>query len=325
MAGRPDFNGLLVLPHIRVQNANAVSSPLTWGFPAMTAFLGLMWALERKTAAECELAFQAVGVICHAFEPQVSRAGYTRAFCLTRNPVNDKGETAAIVEEGRAHLEISLIFAVTGAGLERDEANRVKLANLIQEALGGLRLAGGSMLPSGPKIPPRLELLDIDSEDRYQQLRQLRRQTRLIPGYALVARPDCLALRRAELRTANLPDSPLEAWLDLARLNWRPERSNPGDGPAKITWPQTRAKDGWLVPLPVGYAAISPLYKVGEVKNARDESTPFRFVESLYSVGEWIGAHRFRDIREVLWYAHQDETNGLYLCLNDFKPATTGE
>jgi CRISPR-associated protein Csy2 len=325
MAGRPDFNGLLVLPHIRVQNANAVSSPLTWGFPAMTAFLGLMWALERKTAVECELAFQAVGVICHAFEPQVSRAGYARAFCLTRNPVNDKGETAAIVEEGRAHLDISLVFAVTGAGLERGDGDRENLAGLIQEALGGLRVAGGSILPSRHKIPPRLELLDQDSEDRHQQLRRLRRQTHLIPGYALVARPDFLTLRRAELRAANLPDSPLEAWLDLARLKWRPEQSPPGDGLAKITWGQARAKDGWLVPIPVGYAAISPLYKGGEVKNARDESTPFRFVESLYSVGEWIGAHRFRDIREILWYGHHNETNGLYLCQNDFEPATTGE
>ena len=45
----PEFTHLLVLPHLKVHNANAVSSPLTHGFPSMTAFLGLMWALERKT------------------------------------------------------------------------------------------------------------------------------------------------------------------------------------------------------------------------------------------------------------------------------------
>ena len=49
MSQRPEFTHLLVLPRLRVQNANAISSPLPHGFPAMTAFLGLMWALERKT------------------------------------------------------------------------------------------------------------------------------------------------------------------------------------------------------------------------------------------------------------------------------------
>ena len=51
MSQCPEFTHLLALPRLRVQNANAISSPLTHGFPAMTAFLGLMWALERKTYA----------------------------------------------------------------------------------------------------------------------------------------------------------------------------------------------------------------------------------------------------------------------------------
>ena len=51
MSTCPDFTHLLVLPRLRVQNANAISSPLTHGFPSMTAFLGLMWALERKAVA----------------------------------------------------------------------------------------------------------------------------------------------------------------------------------------------------------------------------------------------------------------------------------
>ena len=36
---------ILVLPHLRIQNANAIGSPLTHGFPSITAFTGLMWAL----------------------------------------------------------------------------------------------------------------------------------------------------------------------------------------------------------------------------------------------------------------------------------------
>ena len=48
----PDFTHLLVVPHVRVQNANAVSSPLTHGFPSITAFLGQMGALERNVRSQ---------------------------------------------------------------------------------------------------------------------------------------------------------------------------------------------------------------------------------------------------------------------------------
>ncbi|PIU55383.1 MAG: type I-F CRISPR-associated protein Csy2, partial [Deltaproteobacteria bacterium CG07_land_8_20_14_0_80_38_7] len=33
-----DIKRLLLLPHIKVHNANALSSPFTIGFPAMTAW-----------------------------------------------------------------------------------------------------------------------------------------------------------------------------------------------------------------------------------------------------------------------------------------------
>ena len=74
----PESQGLLVLPRLRIQNANAISSPLTHGFPSMTAFLGLMWALERKLCANnIGMAFDSVGVICHDFDEQVTEGGYT--------------------------------------------------------------------------------------------------------------------------------------------------------------------------------------------------------------------------------------------------------
>ena len=92
MSALPFSDGLLILPRLRVQNANAISSPLTHGFPSMTAFLGLMWALARKLEAhDLPLAFDSVGVICHDFDEQVTEGGYVKAFRLTRNPVDKDG------------------------------------------------------------------------------------------------------------------------------------------------------------------------------------------------------------------------------------------
>ena len=43
-----NLSGLILLPRLRVQNANAISGPLSWGFPSPTAFTGFVHALERK-------------------------------------------------------------------------------------------------------------------------------------------------------------------------------------------------------------------------------------------------------------------------------------
>lgn len=74
------------------------------------------------------------------------------------------------------------------------------------------------------------------------------------------------------------------------------------------------------MPIPVGYAALSPLHEAGSVLNARDAATPLRFVESVYSMGEWISPHRLTHLDQLLWRAETDEALGLYRCRNDYAP-----
>src|SRR5690606_23363604 len=90
MTGLPASSALLILPRLRIQNANAISSPLTHGFPSMTAFLGFMWALGRRLAAAgIPLKLEKVGVICHWYQEQ-AQEGYVRTFHLTRNPRSEE-------------------------------------------------------------------------------------------------------------------------------------------------------------------------------------------------------------------------------------------
>ena len=72
------------------------------------------------------------------------------------------------------------------------------------------------------------------------------------------------------------------------------------------------------MPIPVGFSALSELLPAGEVQSARDRETPFRFVESLYSIGQWISPHRLDNAAQLLWYASTDPAAGLYRCRNDF-------
>ena len=318
---------VLALPRLRVQNANAISSPMTWGFPSITAFIGLMHALARRLQPASGLEFLGVGVICHDFEAQITEDGYTRAFRLTRNPVGKDGSTAAILEEGRIHLDITLVFLVNLAVSRSAESQRQQLAQQVKNAVAEMRIAGGSVLPSLPGVqrredPPQLRLLANDEEDRRKDFRRMR--YRWLPGFALVARDDLLQERLVALQQTDAKATVLDAWLDLSRLNHRAVRTtrvdeNTGGSIEVIKWVTERAQ-GWTVPIPVGYAGLSELHAAGSVANARDATTQFQFVESMYSIGQWISPHRLEDVNDLLWYGQHDEFKRLYHCRNDYRP-----
>lgn len=239
---------LLVLQRIRVQNANAISSPLTWGFPSITAFTGLMTALARRMGPDGGVCFESVGVVCHDFEAQVTQSGYTRSFCLTRNPVLQDGSTAAIVEEGRVHLEITLVFKVRVSTALLNDTTRAECAALVADMLAGMRIAGGSVvppLPGGTRKPPRAQLVLTadDAELRDKQFKRLSRQW--LPGFVLVSRDDLLQQRVTDLREAAPANSAqptlLDAWLDLSRINYRASRKTvvneaTGESAEQVEW-----------------------------------------------------------------------------------------
>lgn len=320
----PDFTHLLVLPHLQVQNANAISSPLTHGFPALTAFIGLMWALERKSRAHgLDLTFKAVSVVCHDHQEQISDSGYVKTFCLTRNPVGKDGKTAAIVEEGRIHLDLSLVLAVESERWRREPDSQQPDSKRVAELLATMRIAGGTLLPTPETRRHGPYVIDLTGAEQDRQTEFRKARLRLLPGFALVARDDLLDRRLDELQADNPEASRLDAWLSLSRINWRYQSD--GDSSKEGRWVHDREGLGWVVPIPVGYGALGELHPPGAVANARDATTPFRFVESLYSVGEWISPHRLSSPQQILWYADSRPEDGLYRLRNDYRPAAQYE
>lgn len=321
------LNAVILLPWLRVENANCISGPLTWGFPPPQAFAGFAHALHRQLGSsrlptgdlDCEtpLALEGVGIVCHRFEPQVNHAGFRYRFNLSKNPVDTSKKIqldgslkgASLVEEGRAHLEVSLLIGVRG---ELDREDGAKLTERVSSAAQCMRLAGGSILPQGlghKHEPAFIELSGYADADR-QTFRQLRR--RLLPGFALLDRSDLLQAHHAELRENRPEINLLDTLLDLCALHHEPVASD-DEGANESVWRLFRRKPGWLVPLPIGYGAVSPLYEPGEVKNARDPDCPFRFVESLYSLGEWRSPHRIERAQDFLWFYEERSDQNLYL------------
>lgn len=316
----PDLTHLLCLPRVRVQNANAVSSPLTHGFPSMTAFLGLMWALERKAcSAGIEVCFNSVAVVCHQHQELITDGGFVNTFHLTRNPIDKTGKTASIVEEGRMHMEVSLLFGVF-AEHWRDPDTENNQVKAIAELLQLMRIAGGTIQPpDNPGLyryrPWTIPQTGSDAGERFRKARG-----RLLPGSTLVQRDDLLQERFETLSDSDSAATRFDAWLSLSRFNWRYHKSDNG----KEEWRNDRPSgSGWIVPIPVGYGALGETQLAGRVTHARDATTPFRFVESLYSVGEWLGPHRIHNAQQMLWYCHSEPESGLYRCANDYVAQST--
>ena len=93
-------------------NANALSSPYTIGFPAMTAWLGFMHALERKLwKTEFEsITFSGIIVSCLELNLQTykGRGGYVNSIIATSNPLNKSGKRPSFIEEARCDLEVTI-------------------------------------------------------------------------------------------------------------------------------------------------------------------------------------------------------------------------
>lgn len=316
MTNCPRFNHLLVLPRLQVQNANAISSPLTHGFPSMTAFLGLLWALERKARqAGLSLELNAIGVVCHSHQELVTEEGFVKAFRLTRNPVDKTGSTAAIVEEGRIHLELTLVLAVYAEHWSEQDQQQQDIARLVS-LLNPMRIAGGVLVPPARPWLRRYQpwVIDQTGAESDQTANFVRARLRLLPGFALVARDDLLNQRHQAMQVNDPQASRLDAWLSLSRINWHWQEGERDSG----KWQHDRQDLGWVVPIPVGYGALSELQPAGSVRNARDQTTDFRFVESLFSLGQWISPHRLHSAVQLLWYADHQAEQSAYRCCNDY-------
>lgn len=316
------MSAILILRHLNVENANAIAGH-TWGFPAISNFLGFVHALSRKTKPELELTLNGCGVICHRSQVQAYQpSGWGDwVFALSRNPLTKESKTAAFVEEGRMHLDISLVVRVEGRIISGEE-HRATLQNQVAQMIQTLRLAGGTIRDLASV---ELHSIPYDEEDEKKFTRKLMRS--LLPGFALVSRAETLADHLGDLQQQNPQAEPLDAWLDFAALKYQatePNESKADNTP--VEWsPIPKPANGWLVPITIGYRGISELYEPGAVARTRDIHTPFRFVESVYSLGQWLSPRRITQLDKLLWHYQADSDTGWYLCTNHWQPEEESE
>jgi len=285
---------VLIIPHILVHNANALSSPFTIGFPAMTAWLGATHALQRKLNSDGfdELKFNATAVLSHKADLQVHKGigDYVNSIIGTSNPIDKDGKRPAFIEEARIHLDVSLVIEFSGLHKREEERFLERISHHLKSRM---KMAGGDIF--GFK-EPSIERVDDEDENDIKRIRG-----KLMPSYAIVERRDLM--KEAMDRGLDAMDALLE-YVTI-------EHSCEKNEDEKVLWTSKRKTSGWIVPIATGFQGISAL---GKAKNQRDTDKPHRFAESVVTLGEFKMVYKIESLDEILWNYSFDEENALYLC-----------
>lgn len=293
------MRNFLLIPKINIHNANALSSPYTIGFPAMTAWLGATHALQRHLNQQAfdDIQFKSMAVVCHEFDLQTYKGenDYVHSIIGTGNPLNKDGKRPSFIEEARIDLTVSLLIEIDDMGFcDLDE-----LIESIDECiLGKMKLAGGDVLSANPAT-----LLTIENNSEERALLR-----KLMPGHCLIERRDLMTQAMLDGQDG------IDALLDYLKITHRSDK----DSKDKVSWSTSRKVKGWIVPIATGFHGISEL---GPAESQRDADTPHRFAESIVTLGEFVMPYRMTELDHMLWHYQVDAENNLYLCQQN-KPTT---
>lgn len=204
----------LLLNRIKVQNANAIAG-FTWGFPAVTHFLGFSHNLSRKLKDNQlyqDITLNGCAVIAH--KHHVHHYKSPNGICFSQNKTPhylevkcDKGrlKDPSVIEEGKMNMTVSLLIDLSDSYLGNLQDSFI---NWIYNISLGQRLAGGTILTI-----KAVEVVDITDATHLQRLKR-----NLLPGFVLHDRFDYLEQHFTRLKSINPDTELLDAWLDFSSI-----------------------------------------------------------------------------------------------------------
>lgn len=200
----------ILINRVKVQGANAIAG-FTWGFPAITHFLGFSHNLSRKLLAADnfnDISLSGCAVIAHNHHVHTYGSSYNVEFTQSRNPPylhsHDKAATPPVIEEGKMNMTVSLLIECDGnIGNRQDNFIEWLTKNCFLQ-----RLAGGTILDIG-----RVEIHSINNDSEVRNLKR-----KLLPGFILQDRSNYLEKHYQELQEKNSNIELLDVWLDFAAL-----------------------------------------------------------------------------------------------------------
>lgn len=277
---------VLVIPKIQAQKANAHSSSISVGFPALTGFYGFVHALERQLKQRSiAVSMPKFGVGVNEIEVHRHRSDQDRVFSLKDKgkPLKSDGGRQSTLEVASCDLTATIVIQINHSG---DDELLIQHA---QELLHSkLKLCGGDIITFHKPW-----VFDVDSDDAFKWLKRT-----LMPAQFIISRHDLMKDYCAQHNDA------LDAILDLTATHHVAEKEL-SDG--EWLWKSSRKEKGWIVPIGVGFYAISDIINPNQILYARNTSIPHRFCESLIGLGEFKLSYRLKSLTEMLWSASYND------------------
>lgn len=272
----------VTISHIRVCDANGVSSPITVGIPALPAILGAVEALRRRLG---DVSFPGTAVVLHKCEAQ-GLPGFFKGRrvmfpSIERRPLGSDGKTVALEDSVRTRLDVSLVLMIDGRDLGRKDDEAAFIMN-VRKTFMSLSFAGGTVTGIGG-----VWLSDMEDKRLFKAL---------CPGYVLVGRKE--EFRELVKKNAEEGKDALETLVDCCALHLD------DDGPV-------RRLSGWKIPISVGYAGIT---EPETGKTGVRSGWPHAFAEGLVTLGECVFVNRFKvsDYGDLFWHCRQE--GNIYEC-----------
>lgn len=288
----------ILVSNLKIEGANAASSNITIGFPAITAWMGMVHAWERKLWQMIPdiipPVFEAVGISCRKFNLQTykDKTSWIATIPNRRKPMeyrNSKYAHAAIIDEPKADMTVDLILSLK----DYENQNYKGIVKSLPDVIAQSRAVGGYIVST----PDILAMSIEDDED----LKEMNRRfiAKMMPGFALIDRSDLLE-----------EDNSLGYMLDI--LSVQTSQIKDENGNTYMT-PPVQNISGWIVPIVTGFRRLNEPTK--PIKNERAIQFKHCFVEPAITLGEFKMVNQIKDIRHMLWY--YSHTNFKYHCLNE--------
>lgn len=285
---------VVLIPRVKIHNANALSSPYTIGFPAMSGWLGFMHNLQRKLNIDFNnVKFTGVAVSIHEMNLHTYKGenDFNYSIISKRNPMGKDGKPTAFIEEARCDLEVSI-------AIECENLNPLEIESFYQKVsmlLNRLKIVSGDVLNF-----KEIKSFNLKNNDDFKRFIRY-----LMPGFCLVSRQELMQKEMQQGKDA------IDALLTYLKTTTSVVINKKGEQSKTYS---TKEK-GWIVPIALGFQGINDL---SVVQNSRDNQTQHRFSESMISLGEFIMPYRFDNIEQLFWRYETDIEKNLYLCKNNF-------
>lgn len=303
------FKNYLVLSRIRVKDANALSSPITIGVPAVSSFLGAAHKLQRELNKKSfdMVKITGVGIVIHEAQLQTYEgASGTETLVAYGKPLDKTGKRPSSIPDPRINLCISLVCEVEDINSQIDEEEPF-LAEVDKIVVNDLKIAGGDIQPprfqgnicNSFLLSKQIKYYMSVANDPLENKKILRP---LIPGYSIIERRDLMI---SEMEKGQ--DS-ISALIDYIAIHHDCDRTEDGI----VTWKKKRKAAGWIVPISVGYQGLTT---PSEVKNQRQGGYKHEFAENLVTLGEFRMVNSFQSVSDFIWRFESDLNKSLFKCV----------